>query len=62
MGFFDKLKLGLGKTKNALVSQVNSVFSMFRSFDEDFYEELEETLILADMGVATSSEIIDELR
>ena len=62
MGFFDKLKSGLGKTKNALVSQVNSVFSMFRGFDEDFFEELEETLILADVGVATSSKIIDELR
>ena len=62
MGFFEKLKNGLMKTKSALVKQVNSIFSGLSSFDDDFFEELEETLILADVGVMLSSEIIDELK
>ena len=62
MGFFEKLKSGLMKTKSALVKQVNSIFSGLSSFDDDFFEELEETLILADVGVMLSSEIIDELK
>ena len=62
MGFFEKLKNGLTKTKNALVKQVSSIFSGFSAFDDDFFEELEETLILADVGVNLSSEIIDELK
>ncbi len=62
MGFFEKLKSGLMKTKTALVKQVNSIFSGLSCFDDDFFEELEETLILADMGVMLSSQIIDELR
>ncbi len=62
MGFFEKLKSGLAKTKTAFVKQVNSIFSGLSSFDDDFFEELEETLILADVGVMPSSEIIDELK
>ena len=62
MGFFEKLRSGLAKTKAALVSGVNSVFSGLSGFDEDFFEELEEILILADVGVMASGEIIDELR
>lgn len=62
MGFFEKLKSGLMKTKNALVSQVSSIFSGLSSFDDDFFEELEETLILADVGVNLSCQIIDELK
>ncbi len=62
MGFFEKLKNGLSKTKTALVNQVSSIFSGLSSFDDDFFEELEETLILADVGVMLSTEIIDELK
>ena len=62
MGFFEKLKSGLLKTKNALVSQVSSIFSGLSAFDDDFFEELEETLILADMGVNLTESVIDELR
>ena len=62
MGFFDKLKDGLKKTKSALVQQVSSIFSGLTGFDDDFFEELEETLILADVGVNLSVEIIDQLR
>ncbi len=62
MGFFEKLKSGLMKTKSALVSQLTSVFSGFSAFDDDFFEELEETLILADMGVAVTESVMDELR
>ncbi len=62
MGFFEKLKSGLMKTKNALISQVSSIFSGLSSFDDDFFEELEETLILADVGVNLSCQIIDELK
>ena len=62
MGFFEKLKNGLGKTKNSISEKINNVFSNFRKVDEDFLEELEEVLIMSDIGVNTSSEIIDELR
>ncbi len=62
MGFFEKLKNGLAKTKTALVNQVSNLFSTLSSFDDDFFDELEETLILADIGVNLSCEIIDELK
>ncbi len=62
MGFFEKLKSGLLKTKNALVNQVSSIFSGLSAFDDDFFDELEETLILADMGVNLTESVIDELR
>ena len=52
MGFFDKLKKGLAKTKNALFSQMDSLFKSFVAIDEDMLEELEEILIAADVGVA----------
>ena len=58
MGFFDKLKQSLGKTKDSL----NSVFSGFRKVDENLLEELEEVLITSDVGVNTSVEIISNLR
>ena len=54
MGFFDKIKSGLSKTRDALESTLGSVFSGFTEIDEDFYEELEECLILADLGVDTA--------
>ena len=62
MGFFDKLKSGLKKTKNAFFGQLHSMFRAFVKMDEDFLEELEDMLISADVGVETSEEIISELR
>lgn len=62
MSFFDKLKLGLGKTKSNINEKFNDVFSNFRRVDEDLLEELEETLIMSDIGMETSVEIIDRLR
>jgi fused signal recognition particle receptor len=62
MGFFDKLKMGLGKTKSSLSDKMNDVFSNFRKVDEDLLEELEEILIMSDIGVETSTKIINNLR
>ncbi len=63
MGFFEKLKRGLAKTKNAILHRADSLFrSLSGEIDEDFYEELEEILILADFGVETAEEIIEALR
>ena len=62
MGFFDKLKSGLGKTKSSMSDKMNNVFSVFRKVDEDLLDELEEVLITSDIGVETSMKIIDELR
>lgn len=62
MSFFDKLKAGLGKTKNNIDEKFNNVFSNFRKVDEDLLEELEETLIMSDIGMETSLDIIDKLR
>ncbi len=62
MGFFDKLKQGLFKTKNAIVDKVDALFKSFVRVDEDLFDELEEVLISADIGVNTTEEILDELR
>ena len=62
MGFFDKLKNGLGKTRTAISEQVNNVFKVFVKVDEELFENLEEALIMADLGVETSMFIIEELR
>lgn len=62
MGFFDKLKQGLTKTRDAVSEQVNNVFSVFVKVDEELFENLEEALIMADLGMETSIELIDELR
>ena len=62
MSFFDKLKAGLGKTKNNIDEKFNNVFSNFRKVDEELLEELEETLIMSDIGMETSLDIIDKLR
>ncbi|MBR2846541.1 MAG: signal recognition particle-docking protein FtsY [Clostridia bacterium] len=62
MGFFNKIKQGLTKTKAAFSERVDSVFAAFRKVDEELMEELEEALISADVGVSTSLEIIDKLR
>ena len=62
MGFFEKLKQGLSKTKTSFDEKINNVFSSFRKVDEDFLEELEEALILSDIGIETSEKIISNLR
>ena len=62
MGFFEKLKTGLNKTKESFNTKINDVFSNFRKVDEEFLEELEEVLIMSDMGVDTSVKIVDNLR
>lgn len=62
MGFFDKLKTGLNKTKQSINEKINDVFSNFRKVDEEFLQELEEILIMSDIGIETSTQIIDKLR
>ena len=62
MGFFDKLKIGLNKTKESFDSKINDVFSNFRKVDEEFLDELEEVLIMSDMGMETSVKIVNKLR
>ena len=62
MGFFEKLKNGLGKTKNSINEKINNVFSVFRKVDEELLEELEEVLIMSDLGMETSVRIIEKLR
>ena len=62
MGFFDKLKQGLSKTKESINEKINDVFSNFRKVDEEFLEELEEALIMSDIGIETSTKIIENLR
>ena len=62
MGFFDKLKSGLAKTKNAIFGTIENIIKSFRKVDEELFEELEEALISADIGVNTTEEILDELR
>ncbi|MBO7253246.1 MAG: signal recognition particle-docking protein FtsY [Oscillospiraceae bacterium] len=62
MGFFDKIKAGLTKTRDALSDTLGSVFSGFSEIDDDFYDELEESLILADLGVDTAVKAVENLR
>lgn len=62
MGFFEKLKQGLAKTKNAIFGKIDSLFKNFRHVDEELFEELEELLIGADIGFALTEKILDELR
>ena len=62
MGFFDKIKAGLSKTRDALSNTLGSVFTGFSEIDDDFYDELEECLILADLGVDTAIKAVSALR
>ena len=62
MGFFDKIKAGLTKTRDALSDSLGSVFTGFSEIDDDFYDELEESLILADLGVETAGKACERLR
>ena len=62
MGFFDKIKAGLTKTRNALSNTLGGVFTGFSQLDDDFYDELEECLILADLGVETAMKATQQLK
>ena len=62
MGFFEKLKQGMNKTKNSFDEKISNVFKSFRKVDEDFLDELEEILIMSDIGMDTSVQIINNLR
>ena len=62
MGFFDKLKNGLTKTRESIAKQVNNVFSVFVKVDDELFENLEEALIMADIGMDTTMEIIERLK
>ncbi len=62
MGFFSKIKEGLKKTRNAVVNQIDSMLKSFRKIDEELFEELEELLVMGDVGVPTAQKICDELR
>ncbi len=61
-GFFGKLVQGLSKTRNSIAHGIDAIFSGFSSIDDDFYEELEETLIMADLGINTTTAVIENLR
>ena len=61
-GFFSRLKEGLTKTRNNIVSSIDAVFGGFSTIDEDFYEELEEILIMGDIGVNATEKILERLR
>ena len=62
MGLFSKIKAGLQKTRNTIAQNVNSIINSFTKIDEDFFEELEEILVMSDIGVATSTEICARMR
>ena len=62
MGFFDKIKNGLKKTRNAIAATLGGLFDSFTGANEEFYEELEESMILADIGVETSTKVVEKLR
>lgn len=61
-GFFSRLVKGLTKTRDNIVSGIDNIFSGFSSIDDDFYEEIEETLIMGDLGISTTEKIIEDLR
>ena len=62
MGFFSKIKDGLRKTKESMVKKMQKVVNSFTKIDEELFEQLEETMIMSDMGVETSVQICEELR
>ena len=62
MGLFNKIKEGLKKTRNAVVGQIDSMLKSFTKIDEELFEELEELLVMGDVGVPTAEKICDELR
>ena len=61
-GFFKRLVEGLTKTRNNIVSGIDSIFSGFSSIDDDFYDEIEEILIMGDLGINATTSIIEDLK
>lgn len=61
-GFFSRLKAGLAKTRDNIVSGMDSIFNGYSEIDDDFYEEIEETLIMGDLGVSTTTKILEDLK
>ena len=61
-GFFSRLVAGLTKTRDSIASVFDDIFSGFSSIDDDFYEELEEVLVMADIGIHTTEKIIEDLK
>ena len=61
-GFFGKLVAGLQKTRDNIISGMDSIFSGFSAIDDEFYEEIEETLIMGDLGIQTTMSIVEDLR
>ena len=61
-GFFGRVVAGLTKTRNSIASGIDSIFSAFSAIDDDFYEELEEILVMADMGIHTTEAVIEDLK
>ena len=62
MGFFEKISKGLKKTKESVIRQMDQMFGSFTKVDEELFEELEELLVMGDVGVRTSEKICDQLR
>ena len=62
LGFFARLKAGLAKTRNSIVRGIDAVFSGFSSIDDEFFEELEEILIMGDIGVSATNDILERLK
>ena len=62
MGLFSKIKQGLQKTRDSISNGVNSILNSFTKIDEELFEELEETLVISDVGVVTAEEICGQLR
>ena len=62
MGFFDKIKNGLKKTRDNISNKINLIINSFTKIDEEFFEELEETMIASDIGVETAQELCEKLR
>ena len=60
--FFERLKFGLAKTRNSITSRVDELVKYYREIDEEFFEELEETLILADVGIETTEDIVNYIK
>ncbi len=62
MGLFSKIRDGLKKTRTAVVGQIDSMLGSFTKIDDELYEELEELLVMGDVGVRTAEKIVDELK
>ena len=62
MGFFRRLAEGLTKTRNSIVAGIDSIFNGFATIDDEFYEELEEILIMSDVGINTTTKIMENLK